>query len=116
MKPIITFGFLGSTLDRAQGAERWSKWRPTIAMCQQEDLLISRLELLVEPKFVDLAKSVVADIAKVSPETSVVVHEFALKDPLDFQEVYERLYDFVRGYDFQPEKEDSFTVQQTLNC
>lgn len=106
MKPIITFGFLGSTLDRAQGAERWSKWRPTVAMCQQEDLLISRLELLVEPKFADLAKSVVADIAKVSPETEVVVHEFALKDPWDFQEVYERLFDFVRGYDFQPEKED----------
>jgi len=106
MKPIITFGFLGSTLDRAQGADRWSKWRPTVAMCQQEDLLISRLELLVEPKFADLAKSVVADIAKVSPETKVVVHEFALKDPWDFQEVYERLYDFVRGYDFQPEKED----------
>ncbi len=106
MKPIITFGFLGSTLDRAQGAERWSKWRPTVAMCQQEDLLISRLELLVEPKFADLAKSVVADIAKVSPETEVVVHEFALKDPWDFQEVYERLYDFVWGYDFQPEKED----------
>ncbi len=106
MKPIITFGFLGSTLDRAQGADRWSKWRPTVAMCQQEDLLISRLELLVEPKFADLAKSVVADISKVSPETEVVVHEFALKDPWDFQEVYERLYDFVRGYDFQPEKED----------
>jgi transcriptional regulatory protein RtcR len=106
MKPITTFGFLGSTLDRAQGADRWSKWRPTVAMCQQEDLLISRLELLVEPKFADLAKSVVADIAKVSPETEVVVHEFALKDPWDFQEVYERLYDFVRGYDFQPEKED----------
>ena len=105
-KPIITFGFLGSTLDRAQGAERWSKWRPTVAMCQQEDLLISRLELLVEPKFADLAKCVVADIAKVSPETEVVVHEFALKDPWDFQEVYERLYDFVRGYDFQPELED----------
>ncbi|HCN29179.1 MAG TPA: transcriptional regulator [Verrucomicrobiales bacterium] len=106
MKPTVTFGFLGSTLDRAQGADRWSKWRPTVAMCQQEDLLISRLELLVEPKFADLAKSVVADIAKVSPETEVVVHEFALKDPWDFQEVYERLYDFVRGYDFQPEKED----------
>lgn len=105
-KPIVTFGFLGSTLDRAQGADRWSKWRPTVAMCQQDDLLISRLELLVEPKFADLAKSVVADIAKVSPETEVVVHEFALKDPWDFQEVYERLYDFVRGYDFQPEMED----------
>jgi len=106
MKPIVTFGFLGTTLDRAQGADRWSKWRPTVAMCQHEDLLISRLELLVEPKYADLAKHVVADIAKISPETVVVVHEFAMKDPWDFQEVYERLYDFARGYDFQPEKED----------
>lgn len=106
MKPIITFGFLGSTLDRMGGAERWSKWRPTVAMCQQEDLLIARIELLVDPKFAELADKVVADIAQVSPETQVVVHEFGLKDPWDFQEVYERLYDFVRGYDFQPEKED----------
>ena len=108
-KPIVTFGFLGSTLDRAHGAERWSKWRPTVAMCQQEDLLISRLELLVEPKFADLAKIVIGDIAKVSPETKVVVHDFSLKDPWDFQEVYERLYDFVRGYEFQPDQEDYLT-------
>jgi transcriptional regulatory protein RtcR len=105
-KPTIAFGFLGSTLDRASGAERWSKWRPTVAMCQHEDLLISRLELLVEPKFADLAKIVVADIAKVSPETEVVIHDFSLKDPWDFQEVYERLHDLVRSYRFQPEKED----------
>ncbi len=102
--PIVTFGFLGSTLDRAQGAERWSKWRPTVAMCQQEDLLISRLELLVEPKFAELAKLVIGDIGKVSPETEVVVHDFALKDPWDFQEVYERLFDFVSSYDFQPDQ------------
>jgi len=60
MKPIITFGFLGTNLDRASGPERWSRWRPTVAMCQQEDLLISRLELLVEPKFVELAREGVA--------------------------------------------------------
>jgi transcriptional regulatory protein RtcR len=106
MKPIITFGFLGTNLDRASGPERWSRWRPTVAMCQQKDLLISRLELLVEPKFVELARQVKADIEKVSPETNVVVHEFALKDPWDFQEVYERLYDFVRDYTFDPEKAD----------
>ena len=88
-KPIITFGFLGSNLDRASGPERWSKWRPTVAMCQQEDLLIARLELLVEPKFAELARLVKADIEKVSPETTVVLHEFALLDPWDFQEVYE---------------------------
>lgn len=106
MKPIITFGFLGANLDRASGPERWSRWRPTVAMCQQEDLVIARLELLAEPKFVELARQVKEDIGKVSPETEVVVHEFALKDPWDFQEVYERLYDFVRGYSFDPEKAD----------
>ena len=105
-KPVTVFGFLGTSLDRAQGPERWSKWRPTVGMCQQEDLLISRLELLVEPRFVDLAKSVAADIATVSPETTVVVHEFAMVDPWDFQEVYERLYDFVSAYAFEPEKKE----------
>jgi len=35
-----------------------------VAVCQQEDLLISRLELLVEPMYADLAQSVVTDIAK----------------------------------------------------
>ncbi|MFC5456480.1 RNA repair transcriptional activator RtcR [Prosthecobacter fluviatilis] len=105
-RPTIVFGFLGSNLDRASGPERWSKWRPTVAMCQQEDLLISRLELLVEPKFSELARQVKADIEKVSPDTMVVVHEFPLKDPWDFQEVYERLYDFVRGFSFDTDKAD----------
>ncbi len=106
MKPIVVFGFLGTSLDRASGAERWSRWRPTVGMCQQEDLIVSRLELLVEPKFVDVAKTVVADIAQVSPETVVRVHDLSFQDAWDFQEVYERLYDFVRAQKFEPEKED----------
>jgi transcriptional regulatory protein RtcR len=106
MKPIVIFGFLGTSLDRATGAERWSKWRPTVAMCQQDDLLISRLELLVEPKFHDLARQITADIRLVSPETDVRVHEFGMKDPWDFQEVYERLYDFAGAYPFEPEREE----------
>lgn len=75
-------------------------------MCQQEDLLISRVELLVEPKFSDLAKSVRKDVAQVSPGTEVIIHEFPLQDPWDLQEVYERLYDFVRSYNFVPDQED----------
>jgi len=106
MKPTVVIGFLGTSLDRAQGAERWSRWRPTVGMCQQEDLIVSRLELLAEPKFAEMTKTVVADIAQVSPETVVRVHDFGLKDPWDFQEVYERLFDFVSSYPFEPEKED----------
>ena len=105
-RPIVTFGFLGTTLDRATGPDRWSKWRPTVAICQQEDLLISRLELLVEPKFADLAARLRKDIAQISPDTEVIIHDFTLRDPWDFQEVYERLYDFGRNYEFQQDKED----------
>ena len=106
MKPLVTFGFLGTSLDRAHGPGRWAKWRPSVAACQQDDLLISRFELLAEPKFGELAEQVVADIRQVSPETEVRVHNFSVKDPWDFQEVYERLYDFVSHYPFEPEKED----------
>lgn len=105
-KPIVTFGFLGTTLDRASGPERWSKWRPTVAMCQQDDLVIARMELLVEPKFASVAKQVIADITQVSPETEVVVHDFTLNDPWDLQEVYERLYDFAGSYPFDQDKAD----------
>jgi transcriptional regulatory protein RtcR len=106
MKPIVTFGFLGTSLDRASGPERWSKWRPTVAACQHDDLLISRFELLIDPKFEILAAQVAEDIRQVSPETEVRIHAFGMKDPWDFQEVYERLYDFVSHYPFDPEKED----------
>lgn len=102
----VCFGFLGTTLDRGAGPDRWSRWRPTVAMCQHEDLLIHRLELLVDPKYGDVARQVVTDLRSVSPETEVVMHDFSLKDPWDFEEVYGRLYDFVRAYPFQPDHED----------
>lgn len=106
MKSTVVFGFLGASLDRAQGADRWSRWRPTVAMCQQEDLLVSRLELLVEPKFLDMAQQVIADIRQVSPETEVKVHEVSFADPWDFQQVYEGLYDLITNYVFKTDKED----------
>lgn len=108
MKSTVVFGFLGTSLDRAQGKDRWSKWRPTVAMCQQEDLLISRLELLVEPKFKDLAQQVIVDIQQVSPETVVKLNVISFSDPWDFQEVYEGLYDLIINYAFKTDKEDYF--------
>lgn len=106
MKSTVVFGFLGASLDRAQGTDRWSRWRPTVAMCQQEDLIISRLELLVEPKFSEMAQLVIADIHQVSPETVVNVHEVSFADPWDFQQVYEGLYDLITNYVFKTDKED----------
>lgn len=106
MKRTVVFGFLGTTLDRMGGVQRWSKWRPTVALCQQHELVVSRFELLVDPRFASLARSVVEDIRQVSPETEVRLIDPGIEDPWDFQEVYERLYDWVEEYAFDVEREE----------
>ena len=40
----VVVGFLGTQLDSGQGAGRWEKWRPTVALCQHEDLLIDLMD------------------------------------------------------------------------
>ena len=44
--PTVVIGLIGTTLDAGDGAERWNRWRPTISLCQREELLVDRLELL----------------------------------------------------------------------
>jgi transcriptional regulatory protein RtcR len=101
--PTVVIGFYGSTLDAARGPRRWDRWRPTLSALQHEDLLVARLELLVPGQ---LSPSVlVEDIARVSPETEVRLHPFAVEDPWDFEQVYEALHDFARGYAFAPDRE-----------
>lgn len=109
MKKTVAIGFLGTTLDRiGKEANRWSKWRPSVALCQQEDLIIDRFELLHsnKPSDIVLAQRVQADIAIISPETIVNLQEVTLDNPWDFEEVYETLYQFVSQYPFKTERED----------
>src|SRR5688572_22338898 len=58
-------GFLGTTLDRGGHGQRWERWRPTVDLFRHEDLLVHRLELLIEPRFDTLASEVAGDIASV---------------------------------------------------
>ena len=106
MKQKVIIGLLGPTLDRGKGAARWEYWRPTVSLCQQEDLLVDRLELLHQEKFDDLADQVERDIATVSPETEVARHAIEFDDAWDFDAVYGTLFDFARGYPFDPEHEE----------
>jgi transcriptional regulatory protein RtcR len=105
MKNVV-IGLLGPVLDRGQGAGRWNFWRPTVSVCQHEELLIGRFDLLLEKKFEKAAQTVIEDIHLVSPETEVVPHVFQWKDPWDFQEVYSVLHDFAKSYDFDPDHEE----------
>ncbi|WKD50144.1 RNA repair transcriptional activator RtcR [Microbulbifer spongiae] len=106
----VAISILGTTMDRrGKGEKRWDKWRPTISMCQHDDLLIERLELLFDNHSQSLANQVTEDIARVSPETQVMHHRVNFNDPWDFETVYSNLLDFARGYDFKPDREKYLT-------
>ncbi|VXD07366.1 sigma 54-dependent transcriptional regulator of rtcBA expression [Enterobacterales bacterium 8AC] len=107
MKRKVVIGVLGTTLDRRGKREnRWSKWRPTVGLCQQADLPIDRLELLHQPRDKGMAQQVAEDIVAVSPATQVVLQQVALKDPWDLEEVYSAFLDFASRYPFDTENED----------
>lgn len=106
MKKTVVLGILGSVLDSGFRGERWNKWRPSVSLCQHDDLAVSRFELLHQTQHVDTARCVQADIGRVSPETEVRLHTHDLKNPWDFEEVFAALHEFARGYPFDPDKED----------
>ena len=105
-RPLVAIGMLGTQLDLGASSKRWEKWRPTVALCQQPDLVISRLELLAGSRWADLRKQVTADIEQVSPETKVVHHTMDIRDPWDFEDTYTALLAFASKYPFDPERED----------
>ena len=104
--PTVVIGLIGTNLDAGDGAERWNRWRPTVSLCQHEDLLVDRLELLHHRRDSELVKSARDDIRSVSPETDVRPHELDIRDPWDFDQVFGALHDFARAYPFDPERED----------
>lgn len=108
MKKTVVLGFLGTVLDFAgkRGIQRWDKWRPSVGLCQQEDWVIDRFELLHSPRDHQLANIIQQDIATVSPETTVKLVEILLHNPWDFEEVYTVLHEFAQQYPFDTETED----------
>src|SRR4051794_8707218 len=104
---LTVIGFLGSTLDQARrGPGRWEKWRPTVSLCQHDDLLVDRLVLLHSRRFAGLADAVAVDVRQVSPETEVVLEVLEIGDPWDLEETYGALRDFARRLPLDPARED----------
>ena len=104
--PHVAIGLLGTTLDAGRSHDRWSSWRPTVAICMQPDFVIKRLELLHGARDKTLAHRVANDISAVSPETTVKLHEIEFGDPWDFEPVYETLFKFARAYPFDTDSEE----------
>jgi transcriptional regulatory protein RtcR len=104
MKNIL-FSLLGTTLDKGFKENRWERWRPSVAVCQHEDLIIDEYHLLYPKKFLRLANRVTDDIKIVSPETEIKPHQLDFKDAWDFEEVYTGLLDFLEHFDFHKEED-----------
>jgi transcriptional regulatory protein RtcR len=105
-KRTVILGLLGPSLDNGKGPERWERWRPSVSLCQHDDLIVHRLELLFDPKFTALCETICRDCKSVSPETTIQAHKLPMVDPWDFQAVYGALHDFARAYPFKPDEED----------
>jgi|SRR5271165_1336829 len=101
----VVIGLLGSNIDAGKSPDRWQSWRPTVSICRQPDFVVHRLELLHLRNDTSLAKLVRADIASISPETTVNLRLIEFSDAWDFETVYETLFQFVRNYSFDTDKE-----------
>ncbi len=105
-RPTVVFSLVGTTLDAGVGEDRWNWWRPSVSLCQHEDLLVSRLELLFDRKHTKVAKQLLADVATVSPETEVGLRTISMAAPWDFEAVFDELHRFTQSYTFDTERED----------
>ena len=109
MKRRVVIGVLGTTLDkRGKRENRWTKWRPTVGLCQQPDFPVDRLELLHQSRNEGMAQQVAEDIAVVSPATQVTLQTVELRDPWNLEEVYSAFLDFASRYPFDTENEEYF--------
>lgn len=107
MKNTVVVSLIGSKLDYVgKRVDRWSKWRPNISLCSQDDLVVHQLHLLHDNHSLRLANNVAVDIESVSPETDVELHNVNFNDPWDFEEVYAKLYDWCHQQTFDTDRND----------
>lgn len=106
-KKTVAVSLIGSQLDYVgKRADRWTKWRPNVGLCSQQDLIIDELQLLHDNHSERLANNVATDISSVSPETKVSLYNVNFNDPWDFEEVYAKLYDWCHQQDFDTDNND----------
>lgn len=104
-RSLSVVGVLGSFKDGIR-KDRWGRWRPSVAITQQQDLEVDRFDLLYLRRDSRLARSVAKDMNTVSPETDVRLHQLDIEDPWDFERVYTALHDFALERAVDPERED----------
>lgn len=103
-KKTVVIGFVGTTLDQGKKEERWQRWRPTMSLLMHEDLIVDELVLLHDARSKGLVEFLREDTAQISPDTTVTGIKVNIRDAWDFADMYGALYDFVKNYPFDTEK------------
>lgn len=103
-KNKVAIGLLGSKFDTGKDG----LWRPTLALCLQDNLAFNRLDLLYQKFHYRKAVALTQDINKLAPQTKVKMHEIPLKHPWDFEENYSVLLEFASNYQFNLEEEEYY--------
>ena len=105
-KKTVILGLLGPSLDSGKVRSAGSVGGRQFRLCQHDDLLVDRFELLHEPKFKASVDRIRRTCDAVSPETTVRATRVDFDDPWDFEGVYGTLHDFAREYPFKPDEEE----------
>lgn len=95
---VVVVGLYGLTLDSGRSVRRWEKWRPTVGLFQRDDLFVAELHLLHQTE--EPPQPLVSDVARLSPETRIVLHPLSFPRPWDFEDVFATLYDWARSQTF----------------
>jgi transcriptional regulatory protein RtcR len=105
----VGLGFLGTVLDAqgGRGERRKKIWRPTVSFALDKKLALDRLEIWAPTNYTSLAKVIKDDINSES-HVDVRLHQTAIKDPWDFEEMYTFLFDFAKSYPFDTTKEEYY--------
>lgn len=108
MKKKVLIGFIGAKLDKGNNEDRWKKWRPSVSLCQHEDLKFDRFDLIYQPIYKSLKNTIISDVEEISPSTEIIPHKMTIRDPWAFEEVYSAFADFVDSYQFDTDKEEYY--------
>ena len=103
-KKTIVIGFLGVSLDQGRKPDRWQRWRPSMGLLMHEDLIVDELVLLHDRRNKGLFDFIAQDAAEISPTTQLRSVQISIRDAWDFSDMYGALYDFVKSYPFDTEK------------
>jgi transcriptional regulatory protein RtcR len=99
-KKTVVYGVLGTDLDRV------GKWQPTLNLFRQPGLDISRFHLIYAPKDSSLADDTKKAIEAESPRYTVKLERLDIKDPWNFEEIFEKFNTLFQDAGFNTEKEE----------